>query len=115
MPKPQKPKTNTASIYSLFRPYIWSILILLTLTIAGNGLNLVIPQLISHAIDSYSAGAFVFSTTIIIFSVVTVSIFVLLYLQSIVQVYLSERVAKNLRTQLIDKISHQDYDSIQKI
>ena len=50
-----------------------------------------------------------------VFFSVSVLIFVLLYLQSILQVYLSEKVAKDLRTELIEKISVQDYDSVQKI
>jgi ATP-binding cassette subfamily B protein len=71
--------------------------------------------LIANGIDSYTAGQFVYSTTSIIFAIVSVLIFVLLYLQSILQVYLSEKVAKDLRTELIAKISVQNYDSIQKI
>lgn len=61
------------------------------------------------------AGQFVYSTMSMVFFSVSVAIFVLLYLQSILQVYLSEKVAKDLRMELIEKISVQDYDSVQKI
>lgn len=42
-------------------------------------------------------------------------IFILIYLQNIVQVYLAEKVAKNLRSELIQKIAIQNYDSVQKL
>ena len=42
-------------------------------------------------------------------------IFIFTYLQSIVQTYASERVARDLRTDLTAKISLQDYAYIQRV
>ena len=40
------------------------------LTIVGNGLNLVVPKLISRAIDAYTRGDFVLTTVVVEFLVV---------------------------------------------
>jgi len=107
--------TVKPNLISLLRPYTWFIVLLVALTIISNGLNLVIPKIISHAIDGYTLGGFSFKTITIQFTVVAVSIFVFSYLQSIVQTYTAELVAKNLRSQLVAKISVQEHAYIQKV
>ena len=107
--------TVKSNLISLLRPYSWFIALLITLTIVSNGLNLVIPKIIAHAIDSFTLGSFSFKTITIEFIAVTVSVFVFSYLQSIVQTYTAELVAKNLRSQLIAKISVQEHAYIQKV
>jgi ATP-binding cassette subfamily B protein len=87
---------------------------LVLLTIAGNSLNLAVPKIISYAIDSYSKGSFILANIILLFFLVALSIFIFTYLQSIVQTFAAERVAKDLRTQLAAKISDQDYSYIQR-
>ena len=54
-------------------------------------------------------------TVVIKFLVATVLILVFTYLQSIVQTYTSERVARDLRTQLAATISQQDLAYIQRV
>jgi len=103
------------NLISLLRPYSWLIVILIVLTIVSNGLNLVIPKIIAHAIDGYTLGGFSFKTITIQFLMVSISIFIFSYLQSIVQTYTAELVAKNLRAQLIAKISVQEHVYIQKV
>jgi len=88
---------------------------LVVLTIAGNGLNLVVPKLISHAIDAYTERTFVLSTTVLQFFAVAFFVFALTYFQSIAQTYASERVAKDLRTRLAGKIALQTYSSVEKL
>ena len=80
---------------------------LVVMTIFGNGLALVVPELISHAIDAYTLRTFVLSTFVLEFFVVAFLVFALTYLQSMVQTYASERVAKDLRTRLAAKIATQ--------
>src|ERR1035437_1328735 len=89
-----------ASLFNLLRPYLWWIIGLALLTVAGNALNLLIPKIIASGIDSYSQGNFVLRNVIIEFFLVALFILILTYLQSVVQTYTSERVARNLRTQL---------------
>ncbi|MDP4291308.1 MAG: ABC transporter ATP-binding protein [Bacteroidota bacterium] len=102
-------------LLSLLRPYSWFIALLVVLTIVSNGLNLVVPKIISHAIDSYSRGNFSIEKITLEFLMVSISIFIFTYLQSIVQTYTAETVAKNLRTRLAAKISVQDHAYIQRV
>ena len=67
---------------------------LVVLTIAGNALTLVVPKLISHAIDAYTQRTFILSTVVLQFFVIAFFVFALNYLQNIIQTYASERVAK---------------------
>lgn len=107
--------TVKPNLISLLRPYSWFIALLVILTIISNGLNLVVPKIISHAIDSYTLGNFSIQTITIEFFIVSLSIFIFSYLQSIVQTYTAELVARNLRTQLAAKISVQDHAYIQRV
>jgi ATP-binding cassette subfamily B protein len=104
-----------ARLSDLLKPYWRSIAGLVVLTLLGNGLNLVIPQLIARAIDTYTAGSFDPGGLVLGFGAATVGIFVFIYGQAIVQTYASERVARDLRTRLTDKISSQDNAYIQKV
>ena len=96
-------------MFALLKPYSRMIIWLIVLALFSNGINLIIPQIISHGIDSYTHGTLVFSSIIVQFIVAAVLIFIFTYLQSIVQTYASERVARDLRTRLSEKISRQSY------
>src|SRR4051812_28827611 len=98
-------KASPAGLFLLLKPYTGLILGLVVLTIAANSLNLVVPKLIARAIDSYTQQNFVLQTTIIEFFAIALFIFILSYLQSVVQTYASERVARDLRTRLVGKIA----------
>jgi len=103
------------SLFGLLRPYAWLIAALVLLTILSNALNLAVPQIIARAIDTYTLGSFAFSRLIIEFSAVAAFIFIFTYGQNIVQVYASERVARDLRNRLSAKISVQPYEYIDRI
>ncbi|MBD2752466.1 ABC transporter ATP-binding protein [Spirosoma validum] len=113
-PQKEAAKQSPPSLLSLLKPYSRMILLLIVLALASNGINLVLPLLISHGIDAYSAGQFVLKTTVVEFLGAAILIFVFTYLQSIVQTYASERVARDLRTQLADKLSRQSFAYIQQ-
>ncbi|GAB4044796.1 ABC transporter ATP-binding protein [Spirosoma litoris] len=114
MPQKEAPKKPSSSLLSLLKPYSRMILLLILFALISNGVNLILPMLISHGIDAYSAGKFELRTLVIEFLSATLFIFVFTYLQSIVQTYASERVARDLRTQLADKISRQSFIYIQQ-
>jgi ATP-binding cassette subfamily B protein len=102
------------SLLPLLKPYRGLMILLTALTIAANGLTLGVPKLISRAIDDYIKTTLLhagFNTTTIIlqFASIALAVFILTYLQSIVQTYASERVAKDLRSRLVAKISLQSY------
>jgi ATP-binding cassette subfamily B protein len=101
-------------ITHLLKPYRGLILLLLVFTVIGNAINLWLPKIISHGIDAYTAGMFSFRSIITQFVTAVLCIFVFTYLQSIIQTYASERVARDLRTRLSDKISRQSYAFIEQ-
>ncbi|HVM91058.1 MAG TPA: ABC transporter ATP-binding protein [Verrucomicrobiae bacterium] len=114
--KPKKPAgKRQASIFGLLKPYGSWILLLIVLTIAANGLNLAVPKIIASTIDAFSSGHFALQGTLWLFLGVAALIFVLTYLQSMVQTYASERVARDLRVKLAAKISEQDYATVQAV
>lgn len=102
-------------IMSLLRPYRLWVIALVALTVLANGLNLVVPKLIATAIDSATVGNFALASTVAEFAAIAAGIFLLTYLQAIVQTLTSERVARDLRTRLIGKISQQDHAYVQDI
>jgi len=90
------------------------VMLLILFALLSNGLNLFLPKLIGNGIDDYSKGNFSFKTIITEFAILTIVIFIFTYLQSIVQTYASERVARDLRKRLSDKISRQSFAFIEQ-
>ncbi|WP_026260891.1 ABC transporter ATP-binding protein [Spirosoma luteum] len=114
IPPKEATKKPSMPLLVLLKPYTRMILGLVLLALLSNGINLVLPMLISRGIDNYSAGTFVLRTVLIEFLAATGLIFVFSYWQSVVQTYASERVARDLRTQLAAKISRQSFAYIQQ-
>jgi ATP-binding cassette subfamily B protein len=104
-----------APLGSLLVPYWRWIALLVVLTIAGNALNLLVPQLIARAIDGFGHPGFDLTTVIVIFVGVAAGIFAFTYVQAIVQTLASERVARDLRDRLVHKISGQDYAYVETV
>ena len=107
---PKKPP----GLMGLVKPYKKLITLLIVLAILSNGLNLVIPKIISHGIDAIEKGQLTLKTIIIQFSLTGIFVFIFAWLQSLVQTYASERVARDLRTRLSERISRQSYAYIQE-
>src|SRR5215813_8346242 len=103
------------SLVALLKPYRPLIVVLVVMTIAANSLNLIVPRVIANAIDTYAQQRLVLTTLATEFFAVAVGIFVFSYLQVIIQTYASERVARDIRTGLVEKISAQDHAFIQQI
>ncbi|AOM76354.1 ABC transporter ATP-binding protein [Pedobacter steynii] len=103
-----------SSVFSLLRPYRGMIFLLIFLALLSNGVNLLLPKIIANGIDAYTAGTFQVREVFITFALAIVFIFVFTYLQSVVQTYASERVARDLRTRLSDQISRQSHAFIEK-
>lgn len=100
------------SLITVLKPYRGLIAVLALLALLSNGVNLVIPQLISEAIDSVEGGAFSMKRTILLFLAASLSIFVFQLLQGFMQTYASEKVARDIRTDLNARISRQRYGFI---
>ena len=102
------------NIFGVLKPYKFMIAGLIFFALLSNAVNLVIPKIISHSIDDFSKGSFSMQTVVLEFLVASLVIFVFTFLQGILQTYASERVARDLRTKLTDKISRQSYAFIQQ-
>jgi ATP-binding cassette, subfamily B, bacterial len=118
---PQRVKKNKTAnanatapnLISLLRRYLSMIILLVALTIVASALSIAVPKIIASAIDDYAKNNFVVARLVIEFSIVAVLIFVFTYLQNVVQVYASERVARDLRDEVAAKISLQPYSYIE--
>src|SRR6266851_1049266 len=102
------------NLTALLRPYAALIVTIVGLTIAANSLNLIVPKMIARAIDTFATRQLVLGTLVFEFLAVAIGIFFFTYLQNIVQTYASERVARDLRTELVAKLATQDLAYIQR-
>ncbi|GGH49176.1 ABC transporter ATP-binding protein [Dyadobacter endophyticus] len=109
---PGKPKQP--GIFSLLAPYKALVFLLLLFAVLSNGINLWLPKLVADGIDDYTQGRFDLNVTLVEFTGAVIFIFVFAYLQSIIQTYASEKVARDLRTRLSDKISKQSHAFIEQ-
>ena len=107
--KPAKP-----NIFRVLKPYRLMISSLIGFALLSNAANLIIPKIISHGIDDFTGGIFSYRKIILEFLTAAFIIFVFTFLQGLLQTFASERVARDLRTQLADKISRQSYAFIQQ-
>ena len=70
-------KSANANLLGLLKPYTLWIVLLVALTVLGNGLNLLVPKIIASAIDTYAQGNFVLRNVVLEFFAVAVVIFIL--------------------------------------
>lgn len=106
-------KRRGPGLASLLTPYRGWMALLVLLTIGSSALGLFVPQVIAHAIDAFTAGSLNLTASLIWLTALTLGTFVLGNLQAVVQTVASERVARDLRTRLVDAISRQSYASIE--
>ena len=111
----KKLNSTSPSLFGLLRRYAGIIILLVVLTIVANALSVAVPKIIALAIDTYAKGNFLMVKLAGEFSLVAVGIFVFTYLQNVVQVLASERVARDLRNDIMAKISVQPFAYLEKI
>ena len=108
-------------MFSLLTPYRRLIILLIVFALVSNAVNLLLPKVIAGGIDAYNnTGKFgkqpyELQKILITFLSAAVVVFIFTYLQSIVQTYSSERVARDLRTKLAGKISNQSYAYVEQV
>jgi ATP-binding cassette, subfamily B, bacterial len=101
-------------IFGLLKPYSGMVILLIIMALLGSAINMMIPKIIANGIDSFTAGRFNSGLVVKQFLAAAASIFLFTSLQNLIQTYTSEKVAKDLRTKLSDKISRQSYAYILK-
>lgn len=107
-------KPNKPGLSSLLQPYRTLIIGLILLSFAASALNLAIPKIIARGIDAYTLGNFNAFTVTVEFIAAALFVFIFTYAQSLVQIFASETVARDLRTKVSKKISRQSYAYVQK-
>ncbi len=106
----QKDSHDQSIDWSFLRPYLgWSIVLVLVVMIS-NGLNLMIPRLVGTAIDSFDPSngeltAIWSDIRWIVLSAVGVLIFAIA--QAFLAAWIAEKVARDFREKLVQKISRQ--------
>ncbi|MFT3703175.1 MAG: ABC transporter ATP-binding protein [Agriterribacter sp.] len=110
----KKTKPKQPGIWILLKPYKGRIAVLVLCALIGNTFNLWIPKIIAAGVDDFLHGHYVQSTVIAQFSIAALLIFLFSYLQSVMQTYTSEKVAKDLREHLSEKISQQNFSWVQE-
>jgi ATP-binding cassette, subfamily B, bacterial len=101
------------SVFSLLGPYRGMIFLLIFFALLSNGINLTLPKIIASGIDAYPK-QYVLEQVLFKFILAAVVIFIFTYLQGVVQIYASEKVARDLRSRLAAKISMQSYAFIEQ-
>ncbi|MCC7042324.1 MAG: ABC transporter ATP-binding protein [Acidobacteria bacterium] len=99
----------------VLRPYAPLVSAIVAFTVAANALSLLVPRIIARAIDTFGAGQLSLGPIALELAAVAIGVFLFTYLQNAAQVYASERVARDLRTQLVAKLSTQDLAYIQRV
>lgn len=107
---PPKSKLNT-----LVFGYKKLIAFLIFFTVSASLLGLWIPKIIAKAIDSYAQVHTIKEQLLWEFAIVTLLVFIFTYLQSVVQSYASEVVARDLRQKLAEKIALQNYSYVMDV
>lgn len=110
-----KTPDKTSKLIDVLRPYWHLMLILLFFAFLASGLSLLLPKIIALGIDAFGQGTFVLRSFVLQFGGLTLAVFVFTYAQSLFQTYTSERVARDLRANLAEKISRQQFVDIQNV
>jgi ATP-binding cassette subfamily B protein len=108
-------KPKGPGIFSLLKPYRGLIFLLILLSFVGNVVNLLLPKIIARGIDAFTNKALDMHQIAWEFIGAAATVFVFTYAMIFVQTYVSEKVARDLRTRLAERISRQNYIFLQKI
>ncbi|MBP9718112.1 ABC transporter ATP-binding protein [Candidatus Gracilibacteria bacterium] len=109
-----KKKPSQPNLFGLLKPYRKLIIPLIVLALLSNALTLWLPLLISHGIDGFLTGGEL-DPVLGKFAIASAFIFLLTYVQNIFQTYASERVGRDLRRNLSDKISTHTFAQVQNV
>ena len=101
-----------SGLFGVLKPYLGFVIILIIMALAGSAINLFIPKIIAGGIDAFSANSFKPGIVITEFLAAAAGIFVFTFFQGVLQILTAERVAKDLRTRMAEKLSGQTYSFI---
>jgi len=103
---------KSSGLFSVLGPYWGIVIILIIMALAGSAINLLVPKIIAKAIDAFSDNRFRAATVICEFLAAAAGIFIFTFAQGVLQTLTAERVAKDLRNKMAEKLSFQTYSFI---
>lgn len=112
--KKTKDKSTFKRLAQTAKPYLPLLLVLFLINVAANGLGLLIPKTTAYIIDNITSERATFLSLINNLAIISVAIFGFSVLQSLLQTYISEKVGRDLRKKLIEKISEQPFSFMAK-
>jgi len=110
---PNQSNKKSTSLFSLLKEYKLLVGASLFFSVGVNVLNLTLPQLIRRGVDAFTDGALMLNNLIFQFGMIAVAILILMYIESLLQSYVAERVARDLRRSLSSKIADEPYSFIE--
>ena len=114
MSQKNQPKPKGPSLFALLKPYKSLIVLLIGLSFISNGINLWIPKIIAEGIDAFTGSKLDMHYIVWKFLGAAIGVFIFTWGTTFLQTYASEKVARDLRTRLADRISRQNYTFLQK-
>ncbi|MBS1662904.1 MAG: ABC transporter ATP-binding protein [Bacteroidetes bacterium] len=108
-------KPKGPNLFALLKPYKGMVILLLLLSFISNGINLWLPRLTGKGIDAFTHQQQDMNLIIWKFFGAAVGVFVFTWGYMLIQTYVSERVARDLRTRLAERISRQNYAFLQRV
>ena len=100
---------KTPSVFTLVGPYKGTIVILMLLGLVMNAFTLYLPTLIAKIINTFTAGNADIQGLIVEFGIISIGILLFAMVQAVFQTLASEKVARDIRSSLVKKISQQNY------
>lgn len=101
-------------LWQLLVPYRKQVFLLVFFAMAGNGANLILPRLVGMGINRYEGNHHVPFDLTDDFAAACLIIWIFSACQTLVQVTTAERVARDLRSRLAEKISQQTFRFVQE-
>ncbi|NNV55881.1 ABC transporter ATP-binding protein [Limnovirga soli] len=105
---------KSPGVFSLLKPYRGMVFMLIFFALLSNGINLALPKIIANGIDAWPNN-YELEQVLITFIGAALVIFIFTWAQGVVQVYTSEKVARDLRTQLSYKVSLQSHAYVEEV
>ena len=101
------------NLVPFLKPYSGLVILCIILVIAANGISLILPRQVGILIDKFVKNtSYQPNDEIILLIIIVIAIFVLTVAQTICSNYTSEKIAKDLRSQLVAKISNQSVNYV---
>ncbi len=109
-PENKKPKNSVFSLLPRYKGYLFG---LLSISVLSSALSLVVPRLVASGIDAFNKGTYDMISFGTPFMFVLFGVLVSSYALAVLQAYTAERVARDIRHDVADRLSRQTFSYVQ--